>query len=98
MIRDATPSTDIKITEKVPEYKNIDKIVISKSLLKNLIKFSQNSGNLGVEGFLFGHEGENEINVENAFPGSTDESSYNVVNQNNKIISKYFLKLFRGNI
>lgn len=86
MIKDTATTSDAKITEKVPEYKNIDKIVISKSLLKNLVKFCQNSGNLGVEGFLFGHEGESQINVENAFPGSTDDSSYNVV----KIINLKF--------
>ncbi len=79
MIRDTPSNSDVKTTEKVPEYKSIDKVVISKNLLKNLIKFSQNSGSLGVEGFLFGHEAENQINVENAFPGSTDDSSYNVV-------------------
>ena len=74
MIRDATPVLETKPTEKVPEYKTIEKINISKNLLKSLIKFSKNSNANGVEGFLFGHEGENEINVQNAFPSMTDDT------------------------
>ncbi len=69
------------IPKEMPEYKLIDKIQISKSLLKSIIKFSQNSTSAGVEGFLFGHEGENEITIENAFPTALtgNEDTHNVV-------------------
>ena len=78
------PTSTVKSTTTIPEYKSIEKIQITKSVLKSLIKFSQNSENRAVEGFLFGHESENEINVENAFPSmfnsaSVEAETHNIV-------------------
>ncbi len=65
--------------KNAPEYKNIEKVVISKTLLRNLIKFCENTTNAEIEGNLFGHEAENEIIINNALPTSANiDSSYMV--------------------
>ena len=59
---------ETKSDKKAPEYKIIENISISPTLLINLIKFCENSTNFQIEGLIFGHEGENEITIENALP------------------------------
>ncbi len=61
-------STENLNTEKIPEYKTIEKVALSKNLLASLVKFSENPSNNHVEGILFGHEEEHEIVVETAIP------------------------------
>ena len=72
-------------SEKIPEYKTIEKIGISKNLLASLVKFCENPVNNQVEGILFGHEEEHEIIVETALPlaqgsSNVNEESSNLVN------------------
>lgn len=71
--------------EKMPEYKTIEKIAISKNILASLVKFCENPINKQIEGILFGHEEEHEIIVETALPLSLNyknlnEESFNMVN------------------
>jgi len=90
--------------EKIPEYRTIEKIVISKNLLASLVKFCENPTKNEVEGILFGHEEEHEIIVETALPlpqnsQHLNEDSMNLVIKL-KIILIYLLinfleKLFR---
>ena len=84
----SNPTSTAKTITTLPEYKLIEKIHITKSVLKSLIKFAQNSENRAVEGFLFGHESESEIKVENAFPSMLNSSNiesetHNIVLKNN---------------
>ena len=75
--KDTTISSNDK---KIPEYKILEKILINKNLLKNLIKYSNNSTG-SVEGYLFGHEEENNITIENCFPilNTGNEETFNIV-------------------
>lgn len=63
--------------EKIPEYKSIEKIAISKNLLASLLKFCDNPSNKHVEGILFGHEEEHEVIVETALPLAQNSSNLN---------------------
>lgn len=55
---------------KIQDYKSIDKIIVSNTVLKGLIKFCKNSTNNQIEGMLFGHEEDHEIKIETAIPVS----------------------------
>ncbi len=59
---------------QMPEYKVVDKISINKNVLKQLIKCSELANVKNIEGYLFGHEEENDVRVENAFVASQNHS------------------------
>ena len=56
------------INQEVNEYKIKEKIRIYDTVLKTLVKFSNNSSDGNVNGILFGHESENSIVISHAFP------------------------------
>jgi hypothetical protein len=81
MIKENTPEMQNSKNEslQMPEYKVIDKISINKNVLKHLIKCSELSNVKHIEGYLFGHEEEQDVRVENSFVANqngTDEISY----------------------
>ena len=75
------------------EYKIKEKIKVYDTVLKSLMKFSNNSSNGNVSGLLFGHETENSIVISHAIPlekNHTQEDITNIVKRKFKII-----KIFR---
>ncbi len=76
--------TESTANQKMPEYRTIEKISISKNILASIIKFCENPVNKQIEGILFGHEEEHEVIVETALPLSQNyknlsEETFNMV-------------------
>lgn len=77
-------------TTEISEYKIKDKVQVYDTVLKSLVKFSNNSSNGNVDGVLFGHETDDSIVISHAIPlakMSTTEDVNNIVN--------FFLKIFK---
>jgi len=69
-------------TQEISEYKIKDKVQVYDTVLKSLVKFSNNSSNGNVDGILFGHETDDSIVISHAIPVSrlsTNEDVNNIV-------------------
>lgn len=69
-------------TQEISEYKIKEKVQVYDTVLKSLVKFSNNSSNGNVEGILFGHETDDSIVISHAIPLSklsTNEDVNNIV-------------------
>lgn len=67
---------------EINEYKIKEKIRVYDTVIKSLVKFSNNSSNGNAEGILFGHETDSAIVVSHAFPlnkNHTQEDISNIV-------------------
>jgi hypothetical protein len=72
-------------TQEISEYRVKDKVQVYDTVLKSLVKFSNNSSNGNVDGILFGHETDDSIVISHAIPLSrlsTNEDVNNIVNNN----------------
>jgi len=68
--------------QEISEYKIKEKIQVYDTVLKSLVKFSNNSSNGNVDGILFGHETDNSIVISLAIPlakTSTNDDINNIV-------------------
>jgi len=69
-------------TQEISEYKIKEKVQVYDTVLKSLVKFSNNSSNGNVEGVLFGHETDDAIVISHAIPlskTSTNDDIQNIV-------------------
>ena len=70
------------VNQENNEYKIKEKIRVYDTVLKSLMKFSNNSSYGNVDGILFGHESDNSIVISHAFPlerTHTQEDISNIV-------------------
>ncbi len=70
-------------THEISEYKLKEKVQVYDTVLKSLVKFSNNSSNGNVDGILFGHETEDSLVISHAIPLSklsTNDDINNIVN------------------
>ncbi len=71
-------------TQEISEYKIKEKVQVYDTVLKSLVKFSNNSSNGNVDGILFGHETDDSIIISHAIPlskFSTNDDINNIVNK-----------------
>jgi hypothetical protein len=67
-------------SQEINEYKIKEKIKVYDTVLKSLMKFSNNSSNGNVDGILFGHETDNSIVISHAFPLEKNHTQDDIIN------------------
>ena len=85
-------------TKEISEYKIKEKVQVYDTVMKSLVKFSNNSSNGNVDGLLFGHETDDSIVISHAIPIaklSTTEDINNIVNRN---LFNFYLIIKKKNI
>ena len=68
------------VNQETNEYKIKEKISIYDTVLKTLVKFSNNSSDGNVDGILFGHETDNSIVISHAFPLQKNHTQDDITN------------------
>lgn len=76
-------------SQDIPEYKIKEKIQVYDTVLKSLVKFSNNSSNGNVGGVLFGHETDDAIVISQAIPLAKNHKFDDISN----IVTKFLINL-----
>jgi hypothetical protein len=76
---------------EIHEYKIKEKIKVYDTVLKSLMKFSNNSSNGNIEGILFGHETDNSIVISHAFPLEKNHTQDDIINIVDNLINKLII-------